>query len=217
MALHAVFLVILAQCVFIPPAWTAEAWALAKEVDDIKLYTRKADDTPIKEVKATMVIDATIGDVTELIMDVKAIPQWMYGIEESYVIKSEGKHSVWVRNVVSLPWPIQDRDNINQMRVTTNSATSLVTIEMINHPDEIPPVEGIVRMPVAQGSWELRPLEDGRVEVSQQYKADPGGTLPEWVINMFVLEGPISTFKSMRQMLYKREPQTFNPGSSSSQ
>lgn len=209
MTLRMIFAV--ATCLFfLSNASASSDWSQASESDGITLYTRDASDSPIKEIKAVMIVDGTLSGITKLIMDADTTPDWFFGVGESQVLKAISSQDAWVRNVIELPWPLDDRDVINQMKVSQDAATKRVTIELINQPDAIAPVDGVVRMAVAQGQWTLSPLADGKVEVMQVYKADPGGKVPEWVLNMFVLEGPVATFKGMREMLQKPAYQNAN-------
>lgn len=194
-------LTVLTLLLCFPGARASTEWSRESVTDGITLYTRDASDTPIKEVKAVMTVDNTLSGITKLIMDTDATKEWVFGIEQSELLKSNGGGEAWVHLVMGLPWPLDNRDAINEMKVSQDETTRHVTIEMISHPDAVAPVDGVIRMAIAQGYWTLSPMADGKVEVAQVYKADPGGKVPEWVINMFVLEGPIATFKAMREKL----------------
>jgi hypothetical protein len=191
-------------------AWADSDWSKTSVTDGITLYTRDASDTPIKEVKTVMTVKGTLSGITKLIMDAEVTPDWVYGVEKTEVLKSDGSQNVLIRNVIGLPWPLDDRDAINEMRVSQDADNKRVTIEMINQPDALATVDGLVRMAVASGHWTLSPLADGKIKVAQVYKADPGGKVPEWVINMFVLEGPVATFKSMQKILQEPAYQSGN-------
>ncbi len=67
--------------------------------------------------------------------------------------------------------------------------------------DIIEEKEGIVRMPVTDGSWRLRQLASDKVEVHHQFKGDPAGNIPSGIINMFLVVGPINTLKQLQDYL----------------
>ena len=184
-------------------AGESDAWVLAKEVDGITLYTKVVADAPVTAVKTVMEVEGTTSGVAALIMDAAATPEWIYGVESTEIVKSDGPDEVWVRNLIAMPWPIADRDNVNQLQRSQLSQGDSVIIEMTNRPESRALESGVIRMPVAEGSWLLTSRAGGRVEITHEYMADPGGKLPDWLLNLFILEGPIKTFQAMRGMLQK--------------
>jgi len=150
-----------------------------------------------------MLMEGTTRSAAALLMDIAAAPQWKYGVESAEIIKTNGAHNIWVRSVIAMPWPIADRDNINEMKLALNALDGTVTIEMVNRPELQAPVKKMVRMSVAEGRWILKPKDNGRVEITLEYMANPGGNIPDWVLSLFVLEGPIGTFQEMQNMLQK--------------
>ena len=191
----------------ISPAWGGDvgAWSFAKEVDGITLYTRTVQDSPVKAVKAVMVVDGSPGVAAALIMDPASSPEWIFGVESTEVVKSEGPDEIWVRALIDLPWPLSDRDNVNQMKLLRSADNGGIVIEMINRPKARAIEEGVIRMPVAEGRWLLKPSDPSHVEITQEYMVDPGGEVPDWVLDLFTLKGPIATFKQMRHMMQKPE------------
>ena len=91
------------------------------------------------------------------------------------------------------------------MKLVRQTQAGTVVVEMISQSEARPVEEGVMRMPVAEGRWLFRPTDPTSVEITYEYMADPGGKIPDWVLDLLVLEGPIATFREMREMLLKPE------------
>ena len=50
-----------------------------------------------------------------------------------------------------------------------------------------------------EGRWTMTPKADGMVEVVYEAHTDPGGSVPSWLSNKFVVEAPFNTLKGMRE------------------
>jgi hypothetical protein len=72
---------------------------------------------------------------------------------------------------------------------------------MSSLPDYIPHKQGIVRVPRTKGHWKFTDLKNGTIKIEQQSVADLGGSVPDWVVNSVIVEGPFDTLKGMRDLL----------------
>ena len=54
-------------------------------------------------------------------------------------------------------------------------------------------------MMLVQGKWEVETVDDKNVLVSYQFLADPEGSLPSWIINMFLVDDPFKTMQNLRE------------------
>jgi hypothetical protein len=60
-------------------------------------------------------------------------------------------------------------------------------------------------MPSLRGHWTLSPLNGGRAtQAEYQVHADPGGSLPGWIVNMVSKEIPFQTIASLREQVKRR-------------
>ena len=64
-----------------------------------------------------------------------------------------------------------------------------------------------MRMPISRGHWILKPQNDGRVSVEQQFLVDPGGFIPAWIANLMIVKGPLASFQSLRDIVKQEKYQ----------
>ncbi len=96
------------------------------------------------------------------------------------------------------PWPVSDRDAVVLSRVEQDSGSLVVTIRSSGKPDYVPRREGAVRVPRVESTWTLVPQPDGQVEVTYRVFSEPGGELPDWLVNSLVSDQPFNTLANLR-------------------
>jgi hypothetical protein len=76
-------------------------------------------------------------------------------------------------------------------------------MEVQNAPDYILPKQGLVRVKKSYCNWIMIP--DGKKFITVEFTlfADPAGSIPVWLINLFSIYGPFETFKKLKTQLKK--------------
>jgi hypothetical protein len=67
----------------------------------------------------------------------------------------------------------------------------------------VPVKPNVVRVADSKGKWVITPLSDGKVKIVYTLHADPGGSVPAWLSNMFATQGPAESFKKLKIQLQK--------------
>ncbi len=50
-------------------------------------------------------------------------------------------------------------------------------------------------------SWIIKPNQNGTISAEYHFSGDPGGTLPIWLINLFITEAPYKTQVKMHELI----------------
>ncbi len=173
-------------------------WKYEKTVEEIKVYSRKSGK--IKEIRIETTFDAALSQVVETVLDVPGFPKWIYKVSSAAVIKKMGTDKVLYRNVIDMPWPATDRDVVVLTTVKQNLATKVVTTEDVNEPDGSPRQKGLVRIEDFYAKWTFEP-SGNQVKGTYFFHSDPGGDVPDWMVNLFVDEGPVASVKALKRRL----------------
>lgn len=182
-----------------------DGWEFIKEKDDISVWTKPSENSSFKKVLIKSNFDATLSTLVLIGRDVKSYPDWVFRNIGSSLVATESKQSLIYHSVSDMPWPMEDRDAVVRNTVRQDPVTKKVYIDskmVQNHPYS---KEGVVRAKDYHAQWVLSPLENGQVEVLLCVFAEPGGSIPAWLANLFLDKGPIETFLSIRR-LSKLEP-----------
>lgn len=175
-------------------------WKLRKDAHGIQVFTREYPDLRVKEYKAVTVCNSGIQEVAAILEDFASYPNWINNCKSLEVIERKNETVVTNYIRIAFPWPLHDRDGIWQVHTIFNN-DSIYMNRIISKPKIVPEKKGIVRMQNAHGGWKVEKLEDGRTKISQQFLADPGGDLPAWVVNLFLVDSPHDSFKNLRKLL----------------
>ncbi len=193
---------------FVPLSWAdVGPWELAAQDEDkdIQIFTRTVEGSVLKEFKGVTHIKAPVTAFVALLQDSDAATSWMHNITEYKVMESEGVGKV-IYTVNKTPWPVTNRDNYSRS-VTTADATGKVTTAITGVPDFQEANEDYIRMPALKGSWTFDPQEAGMTEVTYQMHADPGGSLPTFLINAIVVKTPKNTLANLHEIVLEEKYQ----------
>jgi len=178
-------------------------WKLEKEKNGISVFTREVGGMKIKEFKANTVINSKIEFLVTMVLDVNEYNKWIDNIKSAEVVKKNSEDDLYIYSEVALPWPFDNRDIVTHDIISRDRATGVVTITITGVEGIVPEKKGVVRMSESGGFWQFTPKKDGEVAVIYQYLADPGGGIPDWLVNMFLVDGPFKTLENMKRIAEK--------------
>jgi len=177
-----------------------QAWDIVKSENGIQVFTRDVAGSNLKEFKAIMTVDVEPDRVLSLLQDGNSMSIWWPDCIESKVLSGSGTLDWKVYFMTKVPFPLENRDTINHFMAKKDSNSKVISIQIKGIPDAVPTKLGVVRIPKLTGSWTISPKETG-TEIIYQLHADPGGSIPAFVANSTVVDGPLKTFQAMKQKL----------------
>lgn len=182
-----------------PTAW-AENWQVAKDEEGIKVSLSEVAGSKYKAYRGVTVIKAPLAKVKALQEDVVGACAWIHECKSQKLLKSEGDQS-WTYTQFNTPWPVTPRDSI--LHVTTvQDADGSLTRKLQEEPKYLPEEKGFVRVAQVEGFWKLVPKGDN-TEVTYQVHTEPGGSVPSWLANKFVVDAPFNTLKGLKERAEK--------------
>lgn len=175
----------------------AAEWRLVKDEAGIQVYLQQIPGSSFQAFRGVTRIRADMSRLLALQEDVSAACAWIHACSEQRLLKHEGDLS-WAYSRFHTPWPVQPRDSILQV-TTKRGADGSVTRVLKGVADYLPEQKGFVRVSKVEGFWTLTPLA-GEVEVIYQVHSEPGGSVPAWLANSFVVDAPFNTLQGLRQL-----------------
>jgi hypothetical protein len=58
-----------------------------------------------------------------------------------------------------------------------------------------------------KAQWTITPLKDGSLSLEYQLLVDPGGSVPAWLVNLAVVDGPFETMSALREKVKEKKYQ----------
>jgi hypothetical protein len=82
-------------------------------------------------------------------------------------------------------------------------ADGTLTRTLKGEPTYIPEEKGFVRVAQVEGFWKFVPKGADQTEVTYQVHTEPGGSVPSWLANKFVVDAPFNTLKALKEKAEK--------------
>ena len=206
-------------------------WVLKKNEDGIRVSVRKVEGSSILEYRGTVTVDAGLAAAVALFEDDARMTEWFHkcseartlGDAETFIMDpslagAEKERSqperLWQKKdapvlfvdkllyfVISMPWPVTDRDLVFRRSRSTDPVTGVVEYRTSAEPRGYPEQKRKVRMPYLKGLWRFTPLADGRTEIYYQQHSEVGGHIPAWLVNKLSVNIPFNSLSRFRELL----------------
>jgi hypothetical protein len=176
-----------------------DSWNKEFTKDDITVYTKPVEGSPLKEFKGEAVIEASIEICKNVILDIENHVKWRPDCIESKVIQKD-ENSYITYNETRAPWPVSNRDVILKNTMILSKDKIIFSFSALNNPDILPLKNGIVRMTELTGSWTLV-KQNGNTLVTFQARINPAGSIPAWLANKTSIDQPFKSLQGLKQMV----------------
>jgi len=178
----------------------AADWELKKQAEGIDVYTRPVAGSEIKAFKGEGIVRVEVAAIVALLRDASRFKDWFPDTGESKRLERDGDVT-YQYSVMTMPWPISDRDNIFRTVTTRDEATGRVEISVDAAPDSHPIQPGRHRVTHATGTWQLTPKAPQETHVAFTMHLEPGGGIPDWMVNARIVATPYGALVNMRRIL----------------
>jgi hypothetical protein len=174
---------------------------LVKQGEGIQVYTAAVGTTGRKYIKVTAALTGTLEQVKTVFRNIAQQKAWVYGTKQSYLLERTTENNLLYYNETALPWPVSNRDVAIHMQLIEDSLRQVLVITQQGMANAAPVHKGIVRVPHLVGHWEFRNEGNSKLQAVYLLDIDPGGSVPLWLVNLFVAKGPYETFVKLQQQL----------------
>ena len=173
-------------------------WQLKSDKEGIQIFTAKVDDSKFKSVKVICTIKATPAQLIAVLFDIDKHPEWVYNAKGDRLLKMISDKELYYYSEVKTPFPVTNRDFISHLNLSRVSE-KVIAISSRAEPNYMPEKKGIVRVKNSKTDWTITSLNGSETKIEYVIQFDPAGSVPAWLVNLFVTEGPFQTFKKLKQ------------------
>ena len=189
---------------------------LKKEKDDLKVYTCDSENEKLKTIKTELILENTsFAELVDFVEDVEYYVNWQYNTIEAKVLHRNAASTIY-RTVVQAPWPVSNREMITEVSSHYDSATQLLIIKAKSSAYDYPKNSDMVRVPFSEGIWRVTPRNGSSLKIVYTLQIDPGGSVPLWLMNIALAEGPFKSFMEVKNKIKHRSKGSMNPRKSGS-
>ena len=193
------------------PAPAYGPWQWVRGDNGVAVHRRTVAGSPLHEFRGVGTIYAPIAAVLGVLNDTEHRLEWMKEAAAQVLVQQVSESTVLFYSRTKAPWPASDRDAVLRATTTFDTQKNVIRIEIdaVEHP-AWPPQKGVVRMPTLRGHWYFWPEKGGEyTKAEYQVHANPGGSLPDWIINMVSKSIPHSTIVHLREQVKRRRYEAF--------
>jgi hypothetical protein len=181
-----------------------EGWVYEREKKGIKIFTKKSKWGHLRDAKAVMTVSENPERMLKVLTDFDHYNTWMPRCKKSAVVARPSENEYIVHMVFSAPWPVKDRDCVVRVKVEKDTKTGVILITETSEPKYIREEADVVRIQQLVGTWKLIP-KDGGTEVINEYASNPGGSIPDWMVNTQSVENPLATFENLQEKSHAKK------------
>ena len=172
-------------------------WELEKDKEGVKVFVRHMEGNSFLNFKVQTSIRCSLDKLKTFLIDYDNYVNWVYICQESYKVEARGDTIIYYNSFDS-PWPVSDRDvylsffdkgEVNGRHVFEIRSAAGFEID-----------EDQVRIPVFDIDWVIED-QDSVLIVEQVGFTDPGGSVPTWLVNSTVVNGPFDSFVDLKKVL----------------
>ena len=180
-------------------------WEKITSESGINVFKKEIEGSPIIAFKGDGVIDAPILRVASVLADAARNKEWMDRVVESQILEVKSPIERIQYSHVKTPPGLDDRDFVSHAKLNIDAANKRLTfaIHSVAHSAKPPGAGGIVRGELMGSSFLLVPLDGGKTRVITEFHADPKGSVPKFIVNIFQKDWPINTIKGLRKQVGK--------------
>jgi hypothetical protein len=188
---------------FTPLLLAQKEWALTKNIENIQVYVRDYPGLAIKELKTIAVFECNAQTLVQLITDIPEQAAYQFGCKQSYVLQKINRFEQIYYQELYVPWPFENRDGAFRQRVEPSKHAGEFFIYANSEPQFLPNKKGFVRVPFMKAKWHITQINPNLCKAEYVIAVDPGGVIPQWLINLFIDKAPSESVRGMRKSLLK--------------
>lgn len=193
------FKIFLAGLFMILPILEETEWELTLDKDDIIVYTRQLETSRFKELKAESKMPGSIQKFKKILIDIEKYPDWLPDCKTARIVERPSANNITYHMKLKAPFPFTNRDIIQQ--IILKETDEKLEVEIINRPNKVDELKNYIRMPVAYGKWVIYQISENEIDIRLKYLADPGGNIPAWMVNTFMVKNPHLSIKNIRELM----------------
>ena len=201
-------LVICSGFTLLKPHAGSKDWTLVKNSDDIQIYTKPVAGSNLKELKIITKFEHNIDALLTLITDIPAQPSYIFGCTSAKRVGTATEYDQYFYQTLYMPWPFTNRDAVCKQAVHPKSRHDDLAINTKHETGIVPESSDFQRIHTMSSSWRFIKISENLTSAEYKLRLNPGGSVPNWLVNMFIDKGPFNTILNMRKLL--KQPQYAN-------
>jgi hypothetical protein len=176
-------------------------WTVQNERDGIRISARKDARTSFDDVRVELDVPGKLEQLENIILDVNKYSQWICSTKKTALIKQTTDCQLIYFTEISAPWPFSNRYYYSHLTLDPDSLNHCFHVITKSIEGDEFNTKGLVKITYTRGEWHVSRKSVNSLHIEYTLELDPGGTIPPWIFNMFIVDGPRETFEKVRKKM----------------
>lgn len=175
---------------------------LRRDTDGIKVYVCESVNDKFKTLRAEFTLENTsIDQLLGFLFNVEDYPNWQYNMISAKQLERINDTEMNYQSAIDAPWPVDDRELIMNFKVNRDAGPDQINIVIHNILSDIPIRSDFIRVPFFFATYQITVINKTSLNVIYTLNIDPGGSVPPWLVNMAMAEGPYVSFRNLKKRI----------------
>jgi len=178
-----------------------KSWTIKTNEPNYRVLVRESDNNGIKEIKIVHRFKGNFKKLVLVMNDIKTNEKLFNNCTKANLLKQLDAHSSYQYFYFKMPITVADRDIISKVTIYhTDSSYSL-----ISHATDSKLVSknaDVIRIHKANTSWQFRKIGNGEITMEYYASADPGGSIPKWLVNALAIRESKISIEKLKKMIH---------------
>jgi hypothetical protein len=182
-----------------------QQWEQMGNDDGIVTWRKEIQGSDVVAFRGRAVINASLAKIASVLSDSSRKVEWVARAIEARDLRKISQLERVEYNRTSPPWPIMDRDFVFHSKVVLDKEKRQMVLDLKSVEDPLAPETSAVRGTIENSHYILTCVdpECTQTDVTVEIHADPKGSLPKWVVNLFQKSWPRKTLEGIRRQVAK--------------
>ena len=175
----------------------SDPWEFVRERKGVKVYQQEVGERTA--FRGIGIIEGTPEKLVGIIHNTKRWKFWIDDLNEGRLIEKKTDFHFVFKQEINAVWPVRNRELVFESKIL-RKGPSQILLEMKSVPHPSTPVEsGNVRATVTFTRYRIDPLEGNRMQVTFENLSDPGGRIPDFMVDWASKSFPVSIIEGLRK------------------
>jgi hypothetical protein len=185
---------------FTPGNNDPKSWIIKTNEPNYRVLVRESDHTGIKEIKIVHKFKGNFKKLIVAMNDIKTNEKLFSNCAKANLLKQLDAHNSYQYFYFKMPITVADRDIISKVTIYYNDSS----YSLVSHATDsklIAKNVDVIRIHKANTSWQFRKTGNGEIIMEYYASADPGGSIPKWLVNALAIRESKISIEKLKKMM----------------
>ena len=172
-------------------------WQKVKDIDEIHIYEKQEPNFDFSQFKGEVLLHHDVDTIVSTIMRPLSYPNWLGNCTSA---KRLFTATLKVHMLTQPPWPLKERQVILKVKKKRHDGFVMITFNSIS-PQDYYTKSDAIWFKFLNAQFTLVPISERETIVRLELAAHPGGSIPQYLVNMTGWMIPYESLRDLRNYL----------------